>query len=305
MTPENQTAFYCSECSRAAGESLAGTAAHADVWMLLEYDGAWGAKTPEDSQLSPTLKKHIGNWLQNIPNAKFTFIRQREDVDPGREQIRLFVARSLEITPELYRIDLSSYDELLDLDLAGVALGAPEAVEYLTDERLFAVCTNGRRDISCAKYGAPVYDALRAQLGATVWQTTHIGGHRFAATLVSFPDGVVYGYIDPDDVSRLIMTRDEDRVWIEKMRGRTCYSEVAQAADIFLRQARGIRDLPGVRYVQSQHVEPGLWDIQFETFATGMLSTVRVAQEMTPFEVYKDSDGSGAPIPQFRLVDIH
>ncbi|MBL8132508.1 MAG: hypothetical protein JNL42_11670 [Anaerolineae bacterium] len=304
MNPNN-AAFYCSECSRAAGEKLTGTAPRVDVWILLEYTDAWGAKVPDDSHLSPTLKQFVQHWVDSIPNAKFTFIRQREDVDPSREQIRLYVARSLEITPEMYRLDLNSYDELLDVDLAAVALGAPEAVEYLTDERLFVVCTNGRRDISCAKYGAPVYEALNSIVGAAAWQTTHIGGHRFAATLMTLPDGVVYGYVDPQDAAELVRLAGEDRVWVDKMRGRSCYTEPAQAADIYLRQARQIHDLPGVRYVHSRRTSESNWEVQFEAFNSGRLTTVQVAQEMTPFDVYKDSAGSGAPLPQFRLIDIH
>ena len=72
-------------------------------------------------------------------------------------------------------------------------------------DELYTVCTNGRHDPCCAAHGTPVYHELVAQAGAErVWQTTHIGGHRMAATLIAFPQGIVYGHVDPPDVEALV-----------------------------------------------------------------------------------------------------
>jgi hypothetical protein len=51
---------------------------------------------------------------------------------------------------------------------------------------MLLVCTNGRRDVCCALWGQRFYAAAAALL-PNVWQTTHLGGHRFAATAVSLP----------------------------------------------------------------------------------------------------------------------
>ncbi|MDZ4768441.1 MAG: sucrase ferredoxin [Chloroflexota bacterium] len=303
MTPNPNAPFYCSECSRAAGEQLFGTAPRADVWIMLEYNGSWGAKAPDDSDLSPQIKTCITHWLAAIPHTKFTFIRQRDDAR-APHPIRLYIARVLEMTPELYRLDLNSYDELLTVDMAGLALGAAEVAEHLTDETLFLVCVNGRRDVSCAKYGVPVLEAFRHQSGSSVWGTTHIGGHRFAATLVTLPDGVVYGYVDPADASSLIADSRAGQVRLDKLRGRSCYSDAAQAADHYVRQARTITDLPGLRLIGVETIDAGTWRVRFEMLGSGLTTTVTVAHEMSTFDVYKDSAGTGEPVSQFRLVSI-
>lgn len=53
------------------------------------------------------------------------------------------------------------------------------------------VCTHGSRDVCWGKFGYAIYKLLRARHaapnGLRVWRTSHIGGHRFASTLLDFP----------------------------------------------------------------------------------------------------------------------
>jgi hypothetical protein len=63
------------------------------------------------------------------------------------------------------------------------------------------VCTHGSRDVCCGKYGYPVYDLLRRRRAEAerlrVWRTSHIGGHRFAPTMIDYPDGRYWGHLEP------------------------------------------------------------------------------------------------------------
>jgi hypothetical protein len=63
------------------------------------------------------------------------------------------------------------------------------------------VCTHGSRDVCCGKFGYPVYDLLRrrhAEAGRVrVWRTSHIGGHRFAPTMIDYPEGRYWGHLEP------------------------------------------------------------------------------------------------------------
>ncbi len=62
------------------------------------------------------------------------------------------------------------------------------------------VCTHGSRDVCCGKFGYPVYDLLRrrhAEAGRLrVWRTSHIGGHRFAPTMIDYPEGRYWGHLE-------------------------------------------------------------------------------------------------------------
>jgi hypothetical protein len=61
------------------------------------------------------------------------------------------------------------------------------------------VCTHGMRDKCCAQFGQPFFRAAQqmAKQGhlpnMRIWQVSHIGGHRFAPTAISLPDGRYYG----------------------------------------------------------------------------------------------------------------
>jgi hypothetical protein len=84
-------------------------------------------------------------------------------------------------------------------------LGVPPRFERYRQEtgrvRDLLVCTHGSRDICCGKFGYPVYDLLRRRHAARgelrVWRTSHIGGHRFAPTMIDYPEGRYWGHLEP------------------------------------------------------------------------------------------------------------
>jgi hypothetical protein len=75
------------------------------------------------------------------------------------------------------------------------------------------VCTHGSHDACCGKFGYPAYEALRyGYAGASkrqlrVWRTSHIGGHRFAPTLIDFPEGRYWGHLEPVALEKLVLRR--------------------------------------------------------------------------------------------------
>ena len=74
--------------------------------------------------------------------------------------------------------------------------------------RDLVVCTHGRHDACCGKFGYPVYETLRREHadadGLRVWRASHLGGHRFAPTLVDYPEGRYWGRLEPWAVEKLV-----------------------------------------------------------------------------------------------------
>jgi len=62
--------------------------------------------------------------------------------------------------------------------------------------RKYLVCTNGARDPCCAIRGAAVADALAVARPGAAYESSHLGGHRFAANLLVLPDGLCFGRLD-------------------------------------------------------------------------------------------------------------
>ncbi len=292
---------FCSDCSREVGERLFASAPRADVWLLLEYGGTWNAKSLPESGLAPAIKARLQGWIDATPNSKFLFIRRREGATSGP---RLFVALTREVDARLYRLDLGSYDDLLTLDLDALAQGDPALDAALTDAPLLAVCTNGRRDIACSKYGLPVYNALVAQGGVDVWQCTHMGGHRFAGVVAALPSGVCYGYLDADDAPDLLRAVQRGEVLTENTRGRACYDAPVQAADYFLRGITGVVTVDGFRLRSLTPVEGDQWRVRFDVLPESRAYDVTVRRELSAFTTYESSsDAERKNVPQFHLVE--
>jgi hypothetical protein len=76
------------------------------------------------------------------------------------------------------------------------------------DEVVLHVCTNGRRDVCCGSLGTRLATELAVDRGLRVRRTTHTGGHRFAPTGFTLPDGAFWGRLDDPAVARAILDRD-------------------------------------------------------------------------------------------------
>jgi hypothetical protein len=178
------------------------------------------------------------------------------------------VAQTPEEGGELHRLELERHDDLIGLDL-GVA-GTP------VDHPVFLVCTHGKHDRCCARYGRPVYESLREQVEeGWAWQSTHVGGDRFAGNVVALPGGVYYGRVEPSDVWPVVEAVLERRVHLPSYRGRSCHGFAAQAAERSVREATGLLGLADVRVAQIEREGEG-WHASVEAGGTAYDVEVRL-----------------------------
>ena len=99
-----------------------------------------------------------------------------------------------------------------------------------TREPLFLVCTHGRKDVCCAIDGRVVAAVLDDALPGAVWETTHLGGDRFAGNVVILPEGSQYGRLDGDVAPQVVLDHLDGRVDLDRWRGRCSWHPAAQAA---------------------------------------------------------------------------
>jgi hypothetical protein len=272
--------FYCSELSRRVAEKSYGTASVGVVWLLIEYPHAWGPRALEDSALSPAVKRHLRRAVRAIPRARVLFIKQGR-APHGRPA--LFVARSRENAPEIARFELDSYEQLLGMDIAAVAAGDSTGA-FITREPLFLICTHGRRDKCCAKYGYSLYKSLREEFGASVWQSSHVGGDRFAANLVCFPHGLFYAHVTREGGRAIAGEYTEGHLVLEGYRGRACYGYAVQAAEFFIRRESGLRGLAELRFLGRERLGADSWRVQFVAAAEGRIHEARLTSRLSDFQ---------------------
>lgn len=228
----------CTTASYELAEPLFATAATATTWLLLEQPGPWGAKALTQSHLDPEL----GAALERATAATGTRVALVRR--PGRHADRQGPRRALIAHTHpgntwIRQAELSDPASLLDLDFAAFGAGDHQSFgsPYGTGP-LVLVCTNGKRDRCCAVLGRP----LAAELAAAesdVWEVTHLGGHRFAPTLMVLPHGYAYGRADAVAVKSVTTALGQGKVITERCRGRSTWERPGQAAELAVRALTG------------------------------------------------------------------
>ena len=236
---------YCTRSSLAVSETMIGSAtADEDLWVLLEFCGRWGQKALEHTALPAPVRKNLDALLAGHPRARFQLIRRPESQSG---ESRIIIASSADSGRFCRQATAASVEALALVDLE--ALMAGSTGEEL-GEPLYLVCTHGKRDRCCALHGLPIFKALRELAPDRVWQTSHLGGHRFAPTLLTLLDGHVYGRLDMGDTTRLFHQVEHGRVFdLTRLRGRAGWPPAAQAAERALRYK--LKDMDTAMTLQS------------------------------------------------------
>jgi hypothetical protein len=245
--------LYCADLSRENGEPLSATASRIDHWFLIEYRGLWTRNALPGSGLSDQVKQHLRDQVASVRHGRLLFIRR-----PDRRRSPALVAFAASSRPgeeALTRIEFENYEDLRGVDLqSGEPAGHP----------IFLVCTHGKHDPCCARHGRPLYEALRDELDPDwAWQSSHIGGDRFAGNLVCLPEGLYYGRVDREVAGAVLDEHLGGRIALEHYRGRSCYTVPVQAAERFVREKD---ELLGVHDLRLNRVErdDDAWLVSFE-----------------------------------------
>jgi hypothetical protein len=295
-----ETDFLCSNFSLLAGEPLPGTAPVGQIWFLLEYNGPWENKAFESSLIAPAVKNALSALLQRTAGAKLLLIRSRSAARMEGQRIQspasmrtgpgttLFIALAGERRSLLYRFNLNTYADILRIDFPAVLEASPVYDTHLTQEQLVLVCTHGRRDRCCARYGLVIFDEMIAAAAHTgqavrIWQCSHVGGHRFAANVAVFPHAVFYGRVKPADASTLVSSCSSGIFYPPLARGRACCIPPVQAAEIYLRQRTSLLEMDAISPARHRQVQDDRWLVTF---------TRREASELYHLEIISRPSGS-------------
>jgi hypothetical protein len=82
-----------------------------------------------------------------------------------------------------------------------------------------------------------LYRSMSAVAPDQVWQSSHLGGHRFAATAVCLPGGFQYGRLRAADGPDLLRAHERKELYdLDKYRGCTAFSAPVQAAAVAARR---------------------------------------------------------------------
>ena len=273
----------CAAESSASDEPLAATASRIDHWILLEYRGLWERDVLGGSLFSPELKTHLGGQLRALGHARLLFVKKPERRAYGRRQLYFGSSRPGE--ERFFQLEVDHQEDLRGFDFVRALSGA-DTPGLPVDHPLLVVCTHGKRDRCCAKFGQPLYDALRSETETGhVWQSTHVGGDRFAGNVVVLPQGLYYGRVGIHDVGGLLADHAAGRVHLDRYRGRAAYPFPLQAAEHAVREAQGLLGIDDLVLAGSERVGEAAWRVRFRA-SDGVVHEAEVSEEAADEPTY-------------------
>jgi hypothetical protein len=273
----------CSTASQALDEPIAGTAATARTWLLLEQPGPWGAKALTSSHLDPALGRALEAAAKGTGVRIALIRRPGRHADCGTPAARqVYAAHTDPGGAWLHSATADDPRALLDLDFAALGRGEHQSFDAVLGARphtggpLALVCTNGKRDRCCALLGRPLAAQLAASEVEGVWEVTHLGGHRFSPTVLVLPYGYAYGRAEAHAVKEVLHGVREGRVVVEGCRGSSAWERPGQAAELAVRTAVGEYAVDALR-VESTSGSAPRWRVTV-AHADGRRWSVEVAQ---------------------------
>jgi hypothetical protein len=208
------------------------------AWLLIEHPGPWPAE-PADAEFPGQLGSVVAAAVALGIRVQLIRGPGRREAVPMDRPRAAFAGWTAGPVPWLRRGLLSavvgspgsadSADSALDLE--ALAVGRPLTFGVPVSEPMFLVCVHGRRNVCCARFGVPLAQSLAAQRPGQVWESTHVGGHRFAANLVILPHGLYYGPVDTPRAIAAISAYERGAIAAERYRGRAGQPHDVQMAE--------------------------------------------------------------------------
>ena len=298
------TVTICSTAARDLDEPLAGTATRTVGYLVIEQPGSWGRDALTGSDLDAVLGAQLKTQAA-AADVKVLLVR-RPGPHPSRpiERYEVLLAH-VGPTPWMERCQLSAA-ELAHLDPAECAAPQPVGRGQATTSPRWLVCTHARRDRCCATLGRPIADTLAALHPEQTWEVSHLGGHRFAGTMLTLPEGLLYGNLDVAAAMEVVHAHTDGRVVADQLRGRVHLPPVAQVAEVAVRRALGLDAIDAVDITDVPVLPPAVDGsaVAVAAWAQGRQVQVRIRRVRDDAVRPSSCDGELEPLERLEVVDV-
>ncbi len=231
---------------RLTDEPLAGTAPLARTWWLVEDPGPWGAGAPRTSRLEGVRD------LTSYDARRVVLVRPTRPRATSGQGIVGWVVPGSGGRP--VRHVAKDPQDLPHWPLTGDPRCIAETPS--ADIPRLLVCTNSARDACCGVVGRDLLRSLGPQRG--LWESSHLGGHRFAPTALQAAQGMAYGRLTADVAAAALASPEPGMALVDYLRGSPSLTAQQQVAQIAVLRHTG---QVGVAFVTTDRgVDVGLAD---------------------------------------------
>jgi Uncharacterized protein conserved in bacteria containing thioredoxin-like domain len=286
--------FFCSAASRYFKEPLAGTAANSSVFILIEHCNPFPAKVGE---------AHFDKaWLQGIQKlakslkGKVLLIRNKKTNFRDCRIIFVDCKKCAYFTIQL------PIEQVATVRLADYIHS--ESTEWETDP-FFVICTNGKKDKCCAKFGYPVFKFFEAfNTDVQVWESSHVGGDRFAANVVALPFGIYYGHVVVEDVGHIMVRTLLRKIYKNKYRGLSRRSFFEQSVECYVREYLQNYDIDFDISMKLLHHEEDRYTVGVKTTSNFHCEVVLLKERIDYPHLLTCKSRAPETIVKYRLLEL-
>ena len=206
----------CSAFSKSAGEVATGSAPGFDRCLLIETPRPWAGNVETSITFPSPVMDTLDMAAKNGDDTKLLCVAPDDEyTERGHTTVMLFSRPEPQFATydkHEYQVPREAVPSLVEALIRRNG-GLDEFEAHRRDTsgvRDVLVCTHGSRDNCCATRGYPVYQTLRRKMapqmngGMRVWQSSHLGGHRFAPNILDLPEGRSWVRPEEDDIDALI-----------------------------------------------------------------------------------------------------
>jgi len=274
---------FCSLIARQTGEPLAGTAPFAKHFVLITWPKKYWQYEALDSK-------------GGFPEGLKEWMKTQSEIS-GKISIRLVSRKDLKNeSADIYIYpEKKHYSEILPEEIYGVLMSHflnksdSENIAKNIEKDHILVCTHGRHDKCCAKFGQKLADNLRNHLkdqqeNIEVFDSSHLGGHRFAPTMIDFPSGRAYGQLTTEEIPDYLESREQGVVYAKAYRGTVFLPELVQVAEAYVQRFRSIKQWNcevKISDVESLNEENFRCLASFKSPVNGIASQTDIPDELT------------------------
>lgn len=284
--------IFCRDVCIKREEPLAGTGSAAKRYILLHWPRAyWRVPRTQSYAMPPELADAI--TTANAAGLHVALV-DGDDIALSCDNINIT------------QIDPQKAAQLICELAAGAMLkGEP-------DNRITIVCcTDAKQDPCCARYGFATWKALKAQADPQyfrVLQSTHLGGCRFAASVIVLPQRARYSRLQPENIVSFLEHIKNGKPFLPAYRGNPeldALLQVAEHATLTWAQSKGVSGdvsfpLPPVEPFDSK-------SITIDTEITGYMLEISLQKTSFPLNtrcITLKNESDPTQIMRWSAVDI-
>lgn len=227
MLPDPSSSPRCAPFTADLGVDPAGTAFAAQLVVVIEVPLPWPKPVNEHPIMTGPMALMRGGAIPTrvlaavakteVSDGMVFVVAYRQLAGSATMSRTSFELPEAEVTSHVAR--LVSGDE--PNELAMVASHIDKAGPAVM------ICTQGSHDVCCGELGDALAIETEDRFGEVeVFRVSHTGGHRFAPTALTLPDGRMWAYLSADDLAKIfgrsgppVDVADKCRGWIGAARG--------------------------------------------------------------------------------------